>query len=95
MQPAMGKLTSKDPHSPKPIYVLIEGEDRISVYSEPPPFFPFTRVGFIGDSCVMRRKKRGFLFSNFELEVNGETIQYFTDNKFGDLLNLFVARAPR
>jgi hypothetical protein len=98
VQSTYGRLESKDPRSPKPIYVLIESERVIGVYTDPPHLHSSTYIGGVGTSISLRRTKRGFLFSTFEFrnedlqEEDEEPIQYFTDNKFGDLLNLFLPR---
>jgi hypothetical protein len=90
MQPTYGRLESKDPQRPKPIYVLIKSPDEISIHLKPPPFHRYNEGGVIGENCQIIRKKRGLLFSTFLLKYADEETVYFTDNKFGDLLNLFV-----
>ena len=93
MQPVYGRLESKDPRAPKPIYVLIESEERISIYTEP-NFTLINFIGYIGNERKLKRLKRGFLFSTFELKFAEDAkIEYATDNKFGDFLNLFISQA--
>ena len=97
MQPAYGQLTSLEPRLPKPLYVLIEGEDRLSLYSSQPPFDLTNLIGYVGASFHIRRIKRGLLFSTFEVTTDDDhdiSIRYMTDNKFGDLLALFTPPPP-
>jgi hypothetical protein len=93
MQPAWGILTSRDSRSPKPIYVAVEGDEKLSFYSKPPPFALSSYIGELGTNLNLKRKRRGFIFSTFELTFEGvesDALLYITDNKFGDLLNLFI-----